>query len=307
MQELGARLDALHGDLAGDRERIESLGSAVESARAELTGAAEAARELAAGARAQADTAAAEARAHADEQIAALRRDVAAARTAAESRSGELLDELTSARTAAESAEKSVIALRAELETFQAQAEAIRADNAAAREAAAKAAKEVAAGDQRIEAMQSEVAYAVSQIEELKAGLTSAGQAAVIARREAEQAKAAAAQAGEGSTENVTAVFREILGMAARGGAGSGARALSPRPVHAQPERRGARAAPRFRRCVPAVGYPRPRRQVQGAEPVVCAARRLPGARVREGRLAVPARPPGVQAAAGGVPSAGEW
>jgi PAS domain S-box-containing protein len=131
-----------------------------------------------------------------------------------------------------------VIALRAELETFQAQAEAIRADNAAAREAAAKAAKEVAAGDQRIEAMQSEVAYAVSQIEELKAGLTSAGQAAVIARREAEQAKAAAAQAGEGSTENVTAVFREILGMAARGGgAGSGARALTPRNVQAQPEK----------------------------------------------------------------------
>jgi PAS domain S-box-containing protein len=59
----------------------------------------------------------------------------------------------------------------------------------------------------------------------------------VIARREAEQAKAAAAQAGEGSTENVTAVFREILGMAARGGGGSGARALSPRPAAAQPEK----------------------------------------------------------------------
>ena len=129
-----------------------------------------------------------------------------------------------------------MIALRGELETFQAQAEAIRADNAAARDAAAKAAKQVAAGDQRIEAMQSEVAYAVAQIEELKAGLTSAGQAAVIARREAEQAKVAAAQAGEGSTENVTAVFREILGMAARGG-GSGGRTLTPRPAQAEPEK----------------------------------------------------------------------
>ena len=47
-----------------------------------------------------------------------------------------------------------MIALRAELETFQAQAEAIRADAAAGREGRRPA-------TERIEAMQSEVAHAV--------------------------------------------------------------------------------------------------------------------------------------------------
>jgi PAS domain S-box-containing protein len=112
----------------------------------------------------------------------------------------------------------------------------MRADATAARDAAAKSAKQVASGDVRIEAMQSELAYAVAQIEELKAGLTSAGQAAVIARREAEQAKAAAAQSRDGSTENMTAVLREIVGMA-RGGTVVGGRTLTPRPVAPEPEK----------------------------------------------------------------------
>ena len=42
--------------------------------------------------------------------------------------------------------------------------------------------------------MQAELTYALKTLEEVKAGLTSAGQAAVIARREAEQAKRAAQQ-----------------------------------------------------------------------------------------------------------------
>ena len=54
-------------------------------------------------------------------------------------------------------------------------------------------------------------------MEEMKAGLTSAGQAALVARREAEQAKKAAENAGDGTGEHVTAVFREILGLAAKG------------------------------------------------------------------------------------------
>ena len=51
----------------------------------------------------------------------------------------------------------------------------------------------------------------------MKAGLTSAGQAALVARREAEQAKKAAEHAGDGTGEHVTQVFREILGLAAKG------------------------------------------------------------------------------------------
>jgi PAS domain S-box-containing protein len=54
-------------------------------------------------------------------------------------------------------------------------------------------------------------------MEEMKAGLTSAGQAALVARREAEQAKKAAEHAGDGTGEHVTQVFREILGLAAKG------------------------------------------------------------------------------------------
>jgi PAS domain S-box-containing protein len=62
--------------------------------------------------------------------------------------------------------------------------------------------------------MQAEVTYALKSIEELKQGLTSAGQAAVIARREAEQAKRAAQTVGEGTSDNVTQVFQQLLGMA---------------------------------------------------------------------------------------------
>ena len=54
-------------------------------------------------------------------------------------------------------------------------------------------------------------------MEEMKAGLSSAGQAALVARREAEQAKKAAEHAGDGAGESVTQVFREILGLAAKG------------------------------------------------------------------------------------------
>ena len=52
--------------------------------------------------------------------------------------------------------------------------------------------EEAKRGDDRIEAMQSELTFALKSLEELKQGLSSAGQAAVIARREAEQARKAA-------------------------------------------------------------------------------------------------------------------
>ncbi len=63
--------------------------------------------------------------------------------------------------------------------------------------------------------MQSELTFALKSLEELKQGLSSAGQAAVIARREAEQARKAAQHVGDGSTERVTEVFQQILGLAA--------------------------------------------------------------------------------------------
>ena len=79
-------------------------------------------------------------------------------------------------------------------------------------------------------------------MEEMKAGLTSAGQAALVARREAEQAQKAADAAGDGTGEHVTQVFREILGLAAKG------RPRSLQKARGRGAAGAARAASRLRR-----------------------------------------------------------
>ena len=89
--------------------------------------------------------------------------------------------------------------------------------------------------------MQAELTYALKAVEELKQGLSSAGQAAVIARREAEQARKAAQQVGDGSNERVTEVFQQILGLAAQRNASQRRPAsMSPRSP-ARPEPSDAR------------------------------------------------------------------
>ena len=93
--------------------------------------------------------------------------------------------------------------------------ELLRAELSGAREAAEAARAGSSAADERVVAMQSELNFALKSLEELKQGLSSAGQAAVIARREAEQARKAAQHVGDGSTERVTEVFQQILGLAA--------------------------------------------------------------------------------------------
>jgi PAS domain S-box-containing protein len=93
---------------------------------------------------------------------------------------------------------------------------AVRESAVAMRAEAERNGATVQSGERRIEAMQAEVTFALKSIEDLKQGLTSAGQAAVIARREAEQAKKAAQTAGEGSSDNVTQVFQQLLGMASQ-------------------------------------------------------------------------------------------
>src|SRR5919204_102269 len=110
--------------------------------------------------------------------------------------------------TVAGAAQAGVDALRAELAGVREAADAVRSDAADARAASRR-------GEERIEAMQAELTFALKSMEDLKQGLMSAGQAAVIARREAEQAKKAAQSAGEGSSERVTEVFQQILGLAA--------------------------------------------------------------------------------------------
>ena len=110
--------------------------------------------------------------------------------------------------------------LREELEALRDETAVVR-EQAELANAVAEKARQTAEGakidEERVEALQAEVQFAISTMEEMKAGLTSAGQAALVARREAEQAKKAAEHAGDGTGEHVTQVFREILGLAAKG------------------------------------------------------------------------------------------
>ena len=97
------------------------------------------------------------------------------------------------------------------------------------RQQAQAAMQRAQAGDQRIEGLSSELTFALATLDELKAGLTSAGQAAIIARREAESAKKAAVAESEKNNERVSEVFREIIGLAARSGGGGDAGSVTRR------------------------------------------------------------------------------
>jgi PAS domain S-box-containing protein len=114
-------------------------------------------------------------------------------------------------RKIAEKAQGGIDAILGEVALVRSQTERVIADADTNRDT-------VLAGESRLEAMAAEVTFALKSLEEIKAGLTSAGQAAVIARREAEQAKKAAQTAGEGSKDNVTEVFAQLLGLAAKKG-----------------------------------------------------------------------------------------
>ena len=165
---------------------------------------AEAASDLAASAREQAEAAVDTAASAAD----AVRIDLTDAIGTEARRTAALESELASAR--------------AEITTLRATSDKILEEAAMSRQQAQAAMQRAQAGDQRIEQINSELTFALSQLDELKAGLTSAGQAAIIARREAESAKKAAVEGNEKSNERVSEVFREIIGLAARGGVGSG-------------------------------------------------------------------------------------
>jgi PAS domain S-box-containing protein len=145
--------------------------------------------------------------------VAQLAQQVAAGRAESEARAAELLSELAAVRELAEQANNGVAELREELATVRTEAELASAVAEKAHSEAQSARME----EERVAALQAEVEFAISTMEEMKAGLTSAGQAALVARREAEQAKKAAEHAGDGTGEHVTQVFREILGLAAKG------------------------------------------------------------------------------------------
>jgi PAS domain S-box-containing protein len=205
------RFAAAEAKAAGERagERLSALDAKAQSLRTELTASTE--RLEAIGGR-----------------VERLGKDVVeagqAASAALEAHGTELRAELAAVRRVAEEARDGLDALRTDLETVREESKSVSQDAAGARSAAE-------AGERKVEAMASELRFALKQLEDVKAGLTSAGQAAVIARREAEQAKKAAQSAGEGSSERVTEVFQQILGLAsARGGAGGAQRRHSTTP-----------------------------------------------------------------------------
>jgi len=138
-------------------------------------------------------------------------KDAQAAKAAVEAQGTELRAEIAEVRQIAEKAQSGIDAILGEVALVRAQSERVVSDADTNRET-------VLAGEKRLEAMAAEVTFALKSLEEIKAGLTSAGQAAVIARREAEQAKKAAQTAGEGSKDNVTEVFAQLLGLAAKKG-----------------------------------------------------------------------------------------
>jgi PAS domain S-box-containing protein len=183
LAELDERARSLRTEMATGRERLDALGGRMERLGKDVVEAGQAA---------------------------------GAARTAAEAQSAELRDELVVVRRVAEQARDGLDALRSDIDAVRADSQSVRDDAAAARLAAQ-------GGERRVEAMQAELTYAMKALEDLKAGLTSAGQAAVIARREAEQAKRAAQNMGEGNS-GVNEVFQQLLAAAGRGGQPSGAR-----------------------------------------------------------------------------------
>jgi PAS domain S-box-containing protein len=220
-------------ELEAGRDALNTLGTDVEKAAVAAGSAGEAAAEAlrAAAGAASADEALAQQIAALDTRAQSLRSElgagrerldaigaelervgetVSAGRGEAAEEAAALRDELATVRTVAETAGEGLEALRAEFEAVRQAADAVRADAEVAKAASRT-------GEQRIEAMQAEVTYALKSIEDLKQGLTSAGQAAVIARREAEQARKAAQNAGEQqgtSNDQVSAVFQQLLGLA---------------------------------------------------------------------------------------------
>ena len=216
---------------------------------------------------------------------------------AVEAQGAELRGQLAEARRVAEDARESVDTMRAEIETVREQSKSVREDAAAARTAAES-------GERRVEAMQAELTYAQKTLEEVKAGLTSAGQAAVIARREAEQAKRAAQTAGDGNS-GVHEVFQQLLAAARGGGPLAGdAGSSAARARRRQDLRRKTQASLReARHGFDDVAQPLAILGLDGRfRELNPAFARLVGyqeQRVCEGRLAVAARPCRVHAVAG--------
>jgi PAS domain S-box-containing protein len=219
--------------VAGARDDAALARSEAELARQR----AEAVADVSAAAREQAEAAvdtagsiAAELRRALEEQSSELHDQIGGVAPRLDSLAGDVTRAVEISTAARAAAEEGAGALREELDSARADLTALRQESskileevAMSRQQAQAAMQRAQAGDQRIESLSSELTFALATLDELKAGLTSAGQAAIIARREAESAKKAAVAESEKNNERVSEVFREIIGLAARsGGSGGG-------------------------------------------------------------------------------------
>ena len=238
-EELHAAVARLGGEVEAARSQVEHAGHEALGAREQAAAAGEAATAARADAgRAREESADVRRELEAiGERVERLGKGMVEAEQAAsaalEAQGNELRAELASVRSVAEEAREGFEALRGEIDGLR----EVREDAASARAAAE-------AGERRVEAMQAELTYALQQLEDVKAGLTSAGQTAIIARREAEQAKRAAAQSQAESGSGVNEVFQQLL-AAARGGNSAAAGRLGRPLTPAQDLRRKAEPAPR--------------------------------------------------------------
>jgi chromosome segregation ATPase len=146
--------------------------------------------------------------------IAAARTETGAGREALEQRLADTAAELMAARTDAEQARRGLEGLREELDGLREYAAAARAEAAAAKEAAASARKADTEEGRALHELRTEVHGAIAKLADLRTGFEEARQAAVAARRDAEQARVAAEKAGavnEATTEKFTEVWQRML------------------------------------------------------------------------------------------------
>jgi PAS domain S-box-containing protein len=140
-----------------------------------------------------------------------------------------------------EQARQAVDDLREELRSLREYSAASRTEATAALETASAARAAGSGGERRIEELRKEVAAVLATIQEFKAGFEESRQAAIAARRDAEQARAAAETVGtqnQATTERFTEVWRDILNH------GPDAPVKVPPPIKPPPRKRAPKKEP---------------------------------------------------------------
>ena len=223
------------------------------------------------------------------EEVAVAPRD-----DAGDERLTEMAAELMVARNETDQARKGIEDLREDLRGLREYAATARTEATAAMETAAAARSAGTAGEQQIDELRSDVADLLAMLQEFKAGFEESRQAAVAARRDAEQARVVAENVGsqnQVATERFTEVWRDILNL---GPGGAGAEVTAAKGQARRPGKK-ARAdeapardpRPGFDDAPTPMAILEPRRSLHRAQPVLLQARWLQRGRVHARGVAV--------------------